>query len=89
MRIKDEVSANGSFINRDGSTTRSREDKWVGNASLRERYPSLFNILERCSFTYYSGEGKHKSKTLKLILFFLFYENLGTIYRHGVVLWKR
>jgi hypothetical protein len=43
MKIKDEVLTNGSFIIRDGSTTRFWEDKWAGNVSLRERYPSLFN----------------------------------------------
>jgi hypothetical protein len=45
MRIKDEVLTNGSFIIRDGSTTRFWEDKWAGSVSLRERYPSLFNIV--------------------------------------------
>jgi hypothetical protein len=45
MKIKDEVLTNGSFIIIDGSTTRFWEDKWAGNASLRERYPSLFNIV--------------------------------------------
>jgi hypothetical protein len=36
---------NGSFIIRDGSTTRFWDDKCVGNVPLRERYPSLFNIV--------------------------------------------
>jgi hypothetical protein len=45
MKIKNEVLTNGSFIIRDGSTTRFWEDKWAGNVSLRERYPSLFNIV--------------------------------------------
>jgi hypothetical protein len=46
VRIKGEVLTNGSFIIRDGSTTHFLEDKWcVGNVSLRERYPSIFNIV--------------------------------------------
>jgi hypothetical protein len=45
MKIKNEVLTNGSFIIRDGSTTRFWEDKWAGNVSLRERYPSVPKIL--------------------------------------------
>jgi hypothetical protein len=45
MRIKDEVLTNDSFIIRDGIIVRLWEDKWVDNVSLRERYPSLFNII--------------------------------------------
>jgi len=45
MKIKDEVLTKGSFSIKDGSIARFWEDNWVGNASLRDRYPSLYNIV--------------------------------------------
>jgi len=45
MKIKDEVLTKGSFSIKDGSTARFWEDNWVGNASFRDRYPSLYNIV--------------------------------------------
>jgi hypothetical protein len=33
----------GSFSFRDGSEIRFGEDKWFGNSTLREQYPSLYN----------------------------------------------
>jgi hypothetical protein len=35
----------GSFSIRDGSEIRFWEDKWLGNATLHEQYPSLYNII--------------------------------------------
>jgi len=45
MKIKDQVLTKGSFSIKDGSTARFWEDNWVGNASFRDRYPSLYNIV--------------------------------------------
>jgi hypothetical protein len=46
----------GSFSIRDGSEIRFWEDKWLGNASLREQYPALYAIV------------RHKSDTLAHVL---------------------
>jgi hypothetical protein len=35
----------GSFSIRDGSEIRFWEDKWLGNATLREQYPAFYNII--------------------------------------------
>jgi hypothetical protein len=35
----------GSFSIKDGSEIRFWEDKWLGNSTLREQYPSLYNIV--------------------------------------------
>jgi hypothetical protein len=35
----------GSFFIRDGSEILFWEDKWLGNASLREQYPTLYAIV--------------------------------------------
>src|SRR6266498_1710484 len=35
----------GSFNIKDGSEVRFWEDKWLGSATLRERYPALYNIV--------------------------------------------
>ena len=45
MKIKDKVLTKSSFSIKDGSTARFWEDNWVGNASFRDRYPSLYNIV--------------------------------------------
>ena len=37
----------GSFSIKDGSEIRIWEDKWLGNATLREHYPALYNIVHR------------------------------------------
>jgi hypothetical protein len=46
----------GSFSIRDGSEIQFWEDKWLGNASLREQYPALYAIV------------RHKSDTLAHVL---------------------
>jgi hypothetical protein len=46
----------GSFSIKDGSEIRFLEDKWLGNATLREQYPALYNIVF------------HKSDTLAKVL---------------------
>jgi hypothetical protein len=35
----------GTFSIKDGSEIRYWEDKWLGNATLREQYPSFSNIV--------------------------------------------
>jgi hypothetical protein len=46
----------GSFSITDGSEVRFWEDKWLGNASLREHYPALYAIV------------RHKGDTLAHVL---------------------
>jgi hypothetical protein len=46
----------GSFSIRDGSEIRFWEDKWLGNTTLREQYPALYNIV------------RHKDHTLATVL---------------------
>jgi hypothetical protein len=41
----------GSFSIRDGSEVRFWEDKWLGNASLREHYPALYAIVRHKGYT--------------------------------------
>jgi hypothetical protein len=35
----------GSFSIEDGSDIRFREDMWLGNTTIREQYPILYNIM--------------------------------------------
>jgi hypothetical protein len=44
MHIKDEVLSNGSFIIKDGTSTRFWEDTRLGDKSLKDTYPSLYHI---------------------------------------------
>ena len=37
----------GSFQLNDGNQIRFSEDKWLGNHTLREQYPALFNIVRK------------------------------------------
>ena len=41
----------GSFNIKDGSELRFWEDKWLGNTTLREQYPTLYNIVHHKSDT--------------------------------------
>jgi hypothetical protein len=45
MATKKFFFGHGSFSIRDGSEIRFWEDKWLGNASLREQYPALYAIV--------------------------------------------
>jgi hypothetical protein len=45
MAIKKFFFGLGSFSIKDGSEVRFWEDKWLGNASLREQYPALYSIV--------------------------------------------
>ena len=44
MAAKKQLFRFGSFAIKDGSEIRFSEDIWLGNASLREQYPALYNI---------------------------------------------
>jgi len=46
----------GSFNIKDGSEVRFWEDKWLGSATLRERYPALYNIV------------RHKNDTITTVM---------------------
>ena len=46
----------GSFNIKDGTEIRFWEDKWLGNTTLREQYPSLYNIV------------RHKSDTIAAVM---------------------
>jgi hypothetical protein len=35
----------GSFSIKDGSKIRFWEDRWLGNTTIREQYPALYNIV--------------------------------------------
>jgi hypothetical protein len=47
MKIKEEFLNRGSFTVGNGEDTRFREDVWLGNKSLAEQYPYLYNIVQR------------------------------------------
>jgi hypothetical protein len=44
MKVKRDFLHFGTFIIKDGSQVRFWEDIWIGNKTLREQYPSLYNI---------------------------------------------
>jgi hypothetical protein len=56
MATKKFFFGHGSFLIRDGSEIRFWEDKWLGNASLREQYPAFYAIV------------RHKGDTLTQVL---------------------
>ncbi|EEE51773.1 hypothetical protein OsJ_33218 [Oryza sativa Japonica Group] len=45
MKVKRDFLRFGSFIIKDGSQIRFWEDKWLGNSTLKEQYPYLYNIV--------------------------------------------
>ena len=47
MKVKNDFLKLGSFIIKDGSQIRFWEDVWLGNRSLREQYPQLYNIVRK------------------------------------------
>jgi hypothetical protein len=56
MKVKREFLRFGTFKVKDGTQVRFWEDKWLGNATLREQYPCLYNIA------------RHKQHTLSEVL---------------------
>jgi hypothetical protein len=47
MKVQDEFLSRGSFTMGNGEDTRFWEDTWLGNKSLAQQYPSLYNIVHR------------------------------------------
>ena len=47
MKVKDTFLSYGSFHLNDGNYIKFWEDKWLGNHTLREQYPALFNIVRK------------------------------------------
>jgi hypothetical protein len=47
MRVKNEFFNRGSFKVGDGTSVRFLEDIWLGDSSLANQYPSLYNIVQR------------------------------------------
>ena len=45
MKVKANFLKFGTFIIKDGSQIRFWKDAWLGNRSLREQYPQLYNIV--------------------------------------------
>jgi hypothetical protein len=45
LKVKYDFLRFGSFIIKDGSQARFWEDKWLGNESLMNQYPGLYNIV--------------------------------------------
>ena len=47
MKMKQEFLEFGTFIVKDGSQVRFWEDRWLGNITLQEQYPQLYNIVRK------------------------------------------
>ena len=47
MKVKRDFLRFGTFIIKDGSQVRFWEDIWLGNRSLRDQYPQLYNIVRK------------------------------------------
>jgi hypothetical protein len=47
IKVKEEFFSRGSLTIGNGMDTRFWEDTWLGNKSLAEQYPSLYNIVQR------------------------------------------
>jgi hypothetical protein len=51
MKVKPTFFCYGSFLLKDGSQVRFCEDTWLDGSSLRDQYPSLYNIVRHKSIT--------------------------------------
>lgn len=47
MKIKERFVILGSLHMNDGNQIRFWEDKWLGDTTFKEQYPSLYNIVRR------------------------------------------
>jgi hypothetical protein len=47
MRVKNDFFNRGSFKVGDGISVRFWEDIWLGDSSLANQYPSVYNIVQR------------------------------------------
>ena len=50
-KIKERFLSLVTFVINNGEHTRFWEDKWLGNFTLQQRYPSLYNIVRRKNAT--------------------------------------
>jgi hypothetical protein len=51
MATKKHFSGHGNFLIKDGYEVRFWEDKWLGSTSLREQYPTLYDIVRHKGHT--------------------------------------
>jgi hypothetical protein len=51
MEVKNTFLERGRFVVQDGTQTISWEDLWIGDAPLKSKYPSLYNIVRRKNAT--------------------------------------
>jgi hypothetical protein len=49
INIKDKFLSMGNFKLQDGKQIRFWEDKWLGDNTLKEQYPNLYNIVPKKS----------------------------------------
>ena len=47
MKVKELFLSQGKFVAKSGSNVRFWEDKWLGDFTLQQRFPSLYNIARR------------------------------------------
>jgi hypothetical protein len=47
MKVKNYFLNMGSWFINNGEQVRFWEDKWLGNSSLKDKYPSLYSIVRR------------------------------------------
>jgi hypothetical protein len=47
MEAKRDFLSFGTFLIKDGSQIRFWEDRWLGNTTLKEQYPHLYNLARR------------------------------------------
>ena len=46
MKVKQDFFSRGKFKVGDGTTVRFWEDVWLGDMTLAQQYPSLYNIVQ-------------------------------------------
>jgi hypothetical protein len=51
MDVKNILLERGRFIVQDGTQTRFKEDLWIGDRPMMERFPSLYNIVRKKNVT--------------------------------------
>ena len=51
MKVKRDFLRFGTFIIQDGSQVRFQEDRWLGQSTLRQQYPCLYNIARHKQVT--------------------------------------
>ena len=51
MKVKDQFLGLGTFQLNNGKKIRFWEDVWIGNMSLKDKYPTLYNLVRRKNAT--------------------------------------